>query len=567
MNNWLSVSVWTEELRGRKRRICLPVSVWTEELRRRKRRICLSVLRKMDSYEGSPLSWSETSINIKLWREDYLDAARSIFTGMSVVGEVCCLFFCSLLPPVPLQSSLLSVCTPQSLGTMEGSGCAMINVLHGLKLSSELPSLGLLAAGEGSRLWGISASVGFVKGLLNVFGRTLVEQTVVQAEALMRQAPRSGLDFVLMSGTDNVFVPSVPLHLFGTTMPFRECQSRGLYTFSIPIRVRDPVTRQVIPGVLERLSQLGIMFSDGKGGAIMFREKPTHEQTMVDLDRYGADSVLVNAFVFALGREAAILMRDLYGRALPSSGKPIYCTKDFDWSGHVLTPIALAHAGQRMPQDREVFPSTADWDLVLDCAAQFYSRFGPICILNAGEDALWFDAGLTSDLVSLSKLALLETHHAHGPLCDVYDLPHHTPASSSLMVRSSICKTAIVSLGRGCVVSDCIFLEGARVTLPDNTILISCVIGGQWPAAGSESGALCYNLRPDVVAEPSLRLQEGMAYFAFAEFNGAWRRGSFPISANPKNGNLLNAPMEGVGKSFRELQRERCVSLSLTVSK
>src|SRR3990167_8139455 len=81
----LSVSVWTEELRGRKRRICLSVSVWTEELRGRKRRICLSVikdLRKMDSYEGSPLSWSETSINIKLWREDYLDAARSIFTGM-----------------------------------------------------------------------------------------------------------------------------------------------------------------------------------------------------------------------------------------------------------------------------------------------------------------------------------------------------------------------------------------------------------------------------------------------------------------------------------------------------
>jgi hypothetical protein len=37
-------------------------------------------------------------------------------------------------------------------------------------------SLVLLVAGEGSRLWGISAAVGMVKGLTNILGTTLLEQ-------------------------------------------------------------------------------------------------------------------------------------------------------------------------------------------------------------------------------------------------------------------------------------------------------------------------------------------------------------------------------------------------------
>ncbi len=53
--------------------------------------------------------------------------------------------------------------------------------------SSEQPSLGLLIAGEGSRLWGISAGLGFVKGLSNVLGFSLTEQTVHQSVLLLAE--------------------------------------------------------------------------------------------------------------------------------------------------------------------------------------------------------------------------------------------------------------------------------------------------------------------------------------------------------------------------------------------
>ena len=83
--------------------------------------------------------------------------------------------------------------------------------------SSSLTSfVGLLVAGQGSRLWGISASTGFVKALVTLFRTTLFELTVAEARMLISQAPQGGRDMVLMAGTDNVLVPSIfPLRTVG----------------------------------------------------------------------------------------------------------------------------------------------------------------------------------------------------------------------------------------------------------------------------------------------------------------------------------------------------------------
>ncbi len=492
--------------------------------------------------------FAETAINVKLWRDDYASTVEQLVPGVRAIGE-----------PV---------------GTMEGSGCAMLNVMAQLRadMSVRSPSLGLLAAGEGSRLWGVSAAAGFVKGLVNVFGRSLAEQSVVQARELLSQAPDGGRDFVLMSGTDNVFVAQHALTLYDTGLPFAQCQSRGLFTFSVPIRVTDEHTGQPLPGVLERLSQLGIMLSDGKGNAAMFREKPTDAQTLADLKHFNAHSCLANAFVFALGKDAARFMCELYSRPLPSTlasgatATPLFATKDFDWSGHVLTPLALVHAGQRMQHDTSVFPDVADWQLVLDCAQQFYSRFGPIQILNAGPEALWYDAGLAADLVSLCRLALVRDRSGEQlrSTFALAPLPRDGPVPS-LLVRCTVHDGATVTLGRNCIVSNCVFLPGARVSVPDDCVLISCRFGaGDWPAQGSVGGALCYGLQPQCVPRAQT-LARGSAYFAYADEHSVWHQGVFPIEANPKYGNLLNQPIEGIGKSFRELQRERAVSLRHTL--
>lgn len=487
--------------------------------------------------------FAETAINVKLWRDDYAATVEQLVPGARAIGE--------------------------HVGTMEGSGCAMLNVMAQLRADASVPrpSLGLLAAGEGSRLWGISAASGFVKGLVNIFGRSLVEQSVVQARQLLAQAPDGGRDFVLMSGTDNVFVPQHALKLYDTGLPFAQCASRGLFTFSVPIRVHEG--GQVVPGVLERLSQLGIMLSDGKGNAAMFREKPTHAQTLADLAHFGAHSCLANAFVFALGKEAARYMCELYARPLPSSlaagakPTPLYATKDFDWSGHVLTPLALVHARQHMPHDVAVFPDVADWQLVLDCAQKFYARFGPIQILDAGPEALWYDAGLAADLVSLCRLALAPGHSGDQVRNTFALAPLRADQPPSLLVRCNVHDGASVTLGRNSIVFNCEFLPGARVTVPDDCVLISCRFGaGEWPAPGSAGGALCYGLQPHLAAPV---LARGSAYFAFANDAGVWQHGVFPIDANPKYGNLLSQPIDGIGKSFRELQRDRAVSLRRTL--
>ena len=100
----------------------------------------------------------------------------------------------------------------------------------------------MLVAGEGSRLWGISASVGMVKGLTNVLGVSLLEQTAHQGLMLMAQAPARGANMVLIAGSDNVVLPSRPLRdMHGT--PFAELRAtpgaNHFFCFSKEVQVLD----------------------------------------------------------------------------------------------------------------------------------------------------------------------------------------------------------------------------------------------------------------------------------------------------------------------------------------
>lgn len=122
------------------------------------------------------------------------------------------------------SSSFELIAAGEELGTFEGSGCAMFHVIDELlsaldrrnhensqthSISSIGPMIGLLAAGEGSRLWGVSASCGFIKALLQIFSRSLLEISLQQCVQLIApQLPDAGADYLLLSGTDNVLLPS-----------------------------------------------------------------------------------------------------------------------------------------------------------------------------------------------------------------------------------------------------------------------------------------------------------------------------------------------------------------------
>ena len=140
----------------------------------------------------------------------------------------------------------------EEVSEYDGSGCAVVHTMLALQQWEEhyrgthaeydesLPLLGLLVAGQGSRLWGISASTGFVKALVCLFRTTLFELTVAEARMLISQTPQGGKGIVLMAGTDNILVPSTfPLRTVGGEL-FSELPSPpSLTLFSKAVAVLD----------------------------------------------------------------------------------------------------------------------------------------------------------------------------------------------------------------------------------------------------------------------------------------------------------------------------------------
>lgn len=60
------------------------------------------------------------------------------------------------------------------------------------------------------------------------------------------------------------------------------------------------------------------------------------------LRQYNKRSVFFNTFYFALTRPASRKLLEMYVDQKTSKGQAFYTTHGFDWSAHVLEPLALS---------------------------------------------------------------------------------------------------------------------------------------------------------------------------------------------------------------------------------
>lgn len=285
------------------------------------------------------------------------------------------------------------------------------------------------------------------------------------------------------------------------------------------------------------------MFSDQNGSSVCFIEKPTRAQVEENVKRFDVDFVFCNAFVFAMGGDAAQGMREIYGAAKLSTGKLLFESAEFDWSGHVLSPLSLVHARAdpsewfssvyRTASSKKYFPADSDWKIIFDLAREFYARFGPIkvweilsfclCffnlffqILNCGEHSLWYDCGLAADVMELSFRPEVEQLFPevlrHGASRFVRSLP---------IVEAADCVFVDSSLSKSVAANHCLFIECSDV--------------GTAPISGI-SNSLFYRI--DFAVDSEIKLQSDTVHFSYIDGQGRRRVGSFPLNENPKNGGL-----------------------------
>ena len=416
----------------------------------------------------------------------------------------------------------------EELRTFEGSGAAM---LHTLIDGGEKTTMFMLAAGEGSRLWGISMSLGFVKGLVDVFGQTLIELSYHQGQKILQWAPPDS-DFIFCTGTDNILESKRPMDAF------RASKSRGIHTFSIPISVRDKQH-------YERLSQLGIMLCDSTQSAVVFVEKPSHLQIEAMVNEYRCKDVYVNAFMFAMSREAGELLRILY--------RNLY-ELPLDWSAHVLAPLSLVHRGGSKEDwlncQSESDPlNSSDFGQLFECAREFYEQFGPIHVIDVGADSVWYDCGLASDLFSLYHLELDSFNVARVGATETLVGGCHGEIPSFTNARNC-------SFG-GCTFSNDHSLSAAML---NNLVFVDCDLSCELPVGLFDDVSNSMFYKVDFArflgfwkGKP---LESNSVYFSYKDEFGV-----FPIDKNPKNGSLLSEAIEGLSpqsdgspSSFRNIQ-------------
>ena len=168
-------------------------------------------------------------------------------------------------------------------------------------------------------------------------------------------------------------------------------------------------------------------------------------------------------------------------------------------------------------------------------------------VLDAGEQSLWYDCGLCSDLTALHLRAL-----------------HDTRLSDSIFstVRSGECLFAECEPPfrempncRECVFSSCHPLTGA-VRGATRCVFVECQISRDCDLSSVEN---CLFYRVDVASLE--RVRSGMVYFSFFDKSGARHTGEFELAANPKRGDLLGKSITGIGRSFRDIQQARDIQL------
>eukprot|EP00771_Trimastix_marina_P001914 gnl/Trimastix_PCT/3024.p1 GENE.gnl/Trimastix_PCT/3024~~gnl/Trimastix_PCT/3024.p1 ORF type:complete len:571 (-),score=94.81 gnl/Trimastix_PCT/3024:48-1760(-) len=441
---------------------------------------------------------------------------------------------------------------PEQPGTIIGSAAAIINVLKHLPLEGPGSEIGLLVAGEGSRLWGVCLAAGAVKGLVRVLGRTLLEQGFLQTLLLLGDSPHQGRDMVLVAGTDNILLPSAfPLH--AGQRRFAQCVDRHFFFFSKEMPVLDEQGNPVSQQELDALAQLGVLILGDDGATpIEFAEKAPPDEIVRICRAHGRRSVFINAFIFALTKPAAQYYVEAFTQPSRAGARPLYLAQDFDWSRHVLEPLTIETQvewdARYTEKQRCVFPDVADWNRLYAIAREFKAKFGPPAAVSIGTDALWYDAGLSKDLVDLHRLALPSNPIA--PLLrGLFSLPLEGNVVRSELNGAQVDSNALVvgsafrAGGRvepGAIVCDTIF--ESHVVIPRNTVVIASRIHS---IAGSAEGTLIYGWRG---AGP-LELKEGGAHFtaalrpdASAENQEESERpcsadchGVFPLDVNPKD--------------------------------
>ena len=289
----------------------------------------------------------------------------------------------------------------------------------------------------------------------------------------------------------------------------------------------------------------------------MFVEKPSHAQIEELVAKFDADFVYCNAFVFAMTPGFAAAVSRLYAARI-STGLRLFESTEFDWSGHVLAPLSLVHAKKtladwnsplfRNAASHKYFPNDADWQIIWECAVQLYAEFGPIYILDCGEDSLWFDCGLCTDLMAVHMQAFTDPR-----LATMFDL---TRDGSNLLAGDKTRKeTAIPASFESCVFSNC-HLSGTLQGSAKRCVFVESTLENVHLVDGVEN-SLFYKVNVGSLE----KVQSNMVYFSFVNGQGKTETGWFDVAANPKYGDLLNKPIPGIGKSFREIQKERNVQL------
>ena len=353
-----------------------------------------SITKEFGEITKDPSGIAEIVFNIKNWKNegealnDYLRESKS----------------CSWIK----RKNVTITRVEEELQTYEGSGCAILNTLAHCARDKCLNSIALLAAGEGSRLWGASATNAFVKALTPLFRHTLLEQTIEQSVYLLSKAPQS--DFTIVAGTDNIFIPSQPLATLNGT-PFAESKG-NLFFFSIEKKVLNERGELISEAILDSLEQLGIMIVDENASKpIEFIEKPPRQQILQVLQKYNKKSVFFNSFVFGFTRQGKAKMIELYSQKVPNAEENYFQRKDFDWSAHVLEPLSIcSNPSLNTFEDKknywmarwnnEIF-NEAEWLNLLLFANQFVNECGAPVVISLGSDPIWYDTGLCSDLYDL----------------------------------------------------------------------------------------------------------------------------------------------------------------------
>jgi len=492
----------------------------------------------------------------------------------------------------------------EAVDEYDGSGCAVVHTLFALQqleercsdfspaFNSELPQLGLLVAGQGSRLWGISASTGFVKALVCLFRTTLFELTVAEARMLAAQAPNGGRDIVFLAGTDNIVVPEVyPLRTVDGQLYSSLPTAPSLTLFSKAVAVLDDDYEVLPDAPLKMLEQLGILVVGDDGVPIVFLEKVPRATIVAVAKKHRCRSVFFNAFHFAFSKAAARLVVEMYSRPTIADPEVAYFqTKGFDFSGHVLEAFVCSdHESWVARHDAGgPFPAQEDWEQLYKFGADLKKTQGPICVVNLGHDTVWYDAGMTKDLLELYRQTACGADDAlRETLRTILGVSEQDSYGGGLVINSTL--PAGSTVGKGAVVVNSTFSE--PTTVPDGCIVINSTArsldSSQLPDSKEMHNCIIYSYH-DSTGTPVL--QEDLVHFSteLAKECGEHHNatGSFPAHVNAKSTShhpmfnhynvgdnagkcYLNQAIKGFPAplSFKELFSSQSVSFPATLAR